>query len=366
MTFKRVKNQEWFNINVNMFSNLNEKKNLNNTSLKNKFIKIGLIITAIFFVWFIVIFNSFKTQIITERNVDIKINKWETFYSIPKKLEEKDIKINETLFKIYMRIETPDFPLYAWVFTIPAWANFKDTMNAFSNQIKTETNITILEWWNIFDIDEKLHNMGLINKSEFINFALKPKATLKKDFPFLRRAETLEWFLYPDTYNIDKNNFNVESFALIMLKNFNIKAYSKIEWYNLNNFMEMMKIASIVEKEEKNPREKSTVAGILYKRYREFWQIWADITACYAHQMTSNECRLKLSSVILDKNDYNTRQMIWLPKTPISNPSFDTIKATLNHEKTQYYYYLHDVSTWQIYYSKTLQEHNIKKDAYIR
>lgn len=362
MTLKRQENQDFFNINQNMFSNLSEKKSSNN----KKFIKIILTIIAVFFVWFMTYFNSFGNQIITEKSLNIKIEKWDTFYSIPKKLAEKNIHINETLFRLYIKINMPSFPLYAWVFTIPAWANLKDSINAFSNQIKTETNITILEWWNIFDIDERLYNLWLIEKWEFEKLALEPKITLKKDFPFLRRAETLEWFLYPDTYNIDKNNFDAESFAIVMLKNFDKKVYSKIEGYNLNNFMEMMKIASIVEKEEKNPREKPIVAGILYKRYREFWQIWADITACYAHKMTSNDCRLKLSSVILDKNEYNTRQMVWLPKTPISNPNFNTIQATINKENTDYYYYLHDVSTGIIYYSRTLQEHNIKKDIYIR
>jgi UPF0755 protein len=116
-----------------------------------------------------------------------------------------------------------------------------------------------------------------------------------------------------------------------------------------------------VEKEEKNTDEKPTVAWILKKRLNNNWQIWADITACYAYELTSQKCKMELSSHISEKNDYNTRQMTGLPKTPIWNPSFETINATLNDKKTEYWYYLHNVNTGKIYYAKTNQEHEANK-----
>jgi cell division protein YceG involved in septum cleavage len=76
------------------------------------------------------------------------------------------------------------------------------------------------------------------------------------------------------------------------------------------NILEMITFASIVEKEEKNENEKSTVAGILIKRYKENWMIGADITACYAYELTSEQCKQSLGKYISDVNEYNTRTKV--------------------------------------------------------
>jgi cell division protein YceG involved in septum cleavage len=52
-----------------------------------------------------------------------------------------------------------------------------------------------------------------------------------------------------------------------------------------------------------------------------------------------------ISEYINEKSEYNTRTMTGLPKTPISNPSFETIDATLNYKESEYWFYLHDVET---------------------
>ena len=68
------------------------------------------------------------------------------------------------------------------------------------------------------------------------------------------------------------------------------------------------------------------VAGILKKRLDENWLIGADATVCYPYKVTYKECTPDfVVSKIQDKNEYNTRTKIGLPKTPISNPSFASI-----------------------------------------
>jgi UPF0755 protein len=104
----------------------------------------------------------------------------------------------------------------------------------------------------------------------------------------------------------------------------------------------------------------------LKKRYEEWWYIWADITACYAYELTDEECGMSVSKYIAEKNDYNTRKKLWLPKTPINNPSISSINAVLNSKKTPYYFYLHDTKTGQIYYATTNDEHNRNKALYMR
>jgi len=59
-----------------------------------------------------------------------------------------------------------------------------------------------------------------------------------------------------------------------MLENFKTKVYNPLlSTLNQSQINEVMILASILEKEEKNITEKSTVAGILVKRYKENWMI---------------------------------------------------------------------------------------------
>ncbi|USN59442.1 MAG: endolytic transglycosylase MltG [Candidatus Peribacteria bacterium] len=104
---------------------------------------------------------------------------------------------------------------------------------------------------------------------------------LKKEFTFIADAETLEGFLYPDTYALDPKNITPETIARTMLKNFQTKILppptspllskegESGEGVGGGFNYETLILASIVEKEERNSNERPTVAGILKKRLNE-------------------------------------------------------------------------------------------------
>jgi UPF0755 protein len=67
--------------------------------------------------------------------------------------------------------------------------------------------------------------------------------------------------LYPDTYTVISNNFKINVFVIKQLDNFEIKVYNKLfSEYENEKIEEVINLASIVEKEEKNPAEKKAVA----------------------------------------------------------------------------------------------------------
>jgi UPF0755 protein len=285
---------------------------------------------------------------------------------------------------LYIKNNVSDFQLKAWNFKISENADINQILIDLQNPlIENEISITILEWWNIYDIDYYLTNKKLIKKWDYINYVTnKDKIKqLTKFFPFIEWLNTLEWYLYPDTYKVISNNFKINVFVIKQLENFENKVYNKLfltptpsgtplkkgrNKYNNKKIEEVINLASIVEKEEKNIAEKPIVAWILKKRLDNWWMIWADITVCYPHQLTANECKMVITKYINEKSDYNTRTMAGLPKTPIWNPSFETINATLNYKKTPYWFYLHDTKTSHIYYAETNEWHSINKARYLR
>lgn len=255
---------------------------------------------------------------------------------------------------------------------------FQELWNKYSKEVlenKRNTQVIILEGWNIFDIDTYLTQRSLIKKGEYISYVENHNKiiALSEFFSFLENQKTLEWYLYPDTYKINPVAFQINNFVILQLNTFEEKVYNKLfideitkEPLYSNSIIEsVINLASIVEREEKNKSEQKTVAWILKKRLKEYRQLWADITTCYPYRLTSNQCKLVISKYIKIKTDYNTRIILWLPPTPINNPSFTTIDNTLNSQDSEYYYYLHD-KNWQIYYWKDYEEHKVNIKKYLK
>jgi len=329
-----------------------------------RFIKIliwVLIIWGWIFFWQYESFSSQTECIDTPEKIYFTVEKWDTYGSI---LEEK---YNRPLFtKIYLNLNPPSLGLQAGKYEIQSCNNISSFIEDLQNPInETDISLTFLEWWNIFDIDEFLTGKWYISENDFISFA--ENHNLESDYVFLDGVSSLEWYLYPDTYALNPNNISPEIIARKMLDAFNTRIF---QWYLVDadneTIAEIITLASIVEKEERNPDERPTVAGILSKRLDEWWQIGADITVCYPFRLTSEECKFSVTKYLYEVNDYNTRQKFGLPAGPIWNPSESSITAVLSPTDTPYYYYLHDTLTWEIYYGETNADHERNKALYLR
>ncbi len=235
---------------------------------------------------------------------------------------------------------------------------------------KKYIRVTILEGRSIYDIDQALTKKWYSTGGEYISLATNQIIinTYQKKYPFLANPtsiNTLEGFLYPDTYHLDKNKNVVDQLIYAQLENFNTKVWKKIS--SPNQRYQTIILASILEKEERNNDNKPTVAGIFLKRLDIWMKIDADITLCYGLKTSYTDCTPSvIAKSVSDKNNiYNTRQQYWLPPTPIANPSRESIYAILNPQASNNIYYLHDMQG-NIHYGKTLEEHNENKKNYLK
>lgn len=344
-------------------------------------------------------YQDFLVQEIAIENNTLEIPKDTT----PRAYFINELGLNENYVKIYFKLNNLNPKFEAGSFSVDepiTVQNFFDKLD--KPIIEWDINFVLKEWQNIYDIDACLSNPrefnrlqngtsaclfdtqwwmfdSIIQSGDFTQYAQSQSTveTLKSDFPFLIWALSLEWFLYPDTYKINKNTYSHEILARKMLQNFDKKIMQDKEliakfWDRLaKEVANNINIASIVEREIASPAnreddEAEKVAGVLKKRYEENWQIWADATVCYPYGIPSAECT---PSFVLEKlydiTDYNTRQMTWLPKTPISNPYIGTIKSTLLSQESKYYFYLH-APDGKIYYAETNAQHESNKSRYLR
>ena len=281
--------------------------------------------------------------------------------------DKLNLGVNDLRYKLYLRFFAPkDITIQAGSFA----AATGTTLDTFlTTNLKTPVHndvwITILPGWNMWDIDSYLSSQGVSRPGEFLDTARINFSVYQKDFSFLADVDSLEGFLYPDTYRIPKLG-DADDAIRVMLREFDKKIGESYRSLDAKKAYQILILASIVEREERIDANQPIVAGILQKRYDEGIALGADATVCYGYQKTQKECTPSfVASVIRDTNPYNTRSTRGFPPTPIANFPLVTWNAALNPESSPYYYYLHD-SSGQIHYGRTNDEHNENKRKYLQ
>lgn len=251
-------------------------------------------------------------------------------------------------------------------------------------------HITVLEWRSIYDVDVSLSKKWLIQTWDYTAFVTNPQIieTYTQRYDFLAQAKkergnitSLEGYLYPDTYYIDKDKNIVDQLVYVQLewfqkkiwkpygdelKNLSTHLHTLGFEFNLSSYGALI-VASLIEKEERVDENKALIASIFFNRLNDNMQLDADISLCYGLEQWYEYCTPSLIvEHLYDKHNlYNTRAVAGLPPTPISNVTVPSIRALLDATKTPYYFYLHD-KNWQIHTGENISQHNANKSKYLR
>ncbi len=351
------------------------KKNIPKNQLPIKLLIFLLIIVSIiggiFFVFKSTIdeINSFGTLTsINQESKKIIIPSGTSFDGVHEILISEGIIPDEKIFgfskyKLYYFLNPNEiFVVQAGEYTVNPNTKVKDIFRIIGCK---EVTITIKEGLRIEEIAEVLsQKLSNFDKDKFIdlakNFSPVEELKYKEIFP-----KFLEGYLFPDTYRFcdDTNEIKIIEKMLIT---FEQKVYENIKDELIEkdkNLHKIIKIASLIEKESSHKDDESyMIAGIIYNRLAANMPLGIDATSQYGggyneKQKTWWPTGNELDRLVTEKNPYNTRLNLGLPPTPISNPGFQSVDAALNPKKSDYYYYLHD-SQGNIYYAKTLDEHN--------
>ncbi len=207
--------------------------------------------------------------------------------------------------------------------------------------------VTIPEGYNLRDICALLVEKNVVKEDAFWEVANNYDFAhyMLKDVPMVDNR--LEGYLFPDTYDFYANNekVNAEAHAVDvinkMLNNF-VNKYTKA-MRNLTEargmtIADVVKVASLVEKEAKLNSERTTIAGVIYNRLGSdnfpFLQIDASILYATGHkdQLTAEDLQID--------SPYNLHTNSGLPPTAICNPGVACMMAAIQPENHKYYYYV--------------------------
>jgi peptidoglycan lytic transglycosylase G len=150
----------------------------------------------------------------------------------------------------------------------------------------------------------------------------------------------LEGFLFPSTYFFDRKTTSAalvrEQLAAFESNWGNIDlAYAKSK--NLTPY-DVLKIASMVEREAAAPSERKLIAAVIYNRLHAHMPLGIDATIRYGLHVPGTKPLLQ--SELESDNPYNTRKFLGLPPTPIANPGLASIEAAANPAHVDYLYFV--------------------------
>ncbi|MDP2341956.1 MAG: endolytic transglycosylase MltG [Deltaproteobacteria bacterium] len=221
----------------------------------------------------------------------------------------------------------------------------------------------MIEGWRLRDTDAALADKGWIKAGDYLKATQSPG---KFKAPFPLPTTTLEGYLYPETYRvIGKPGFDVDVLVQRQIDTFVTRFYEPQKAAIASSgrsLDDIVRMASMLEREEPLPAQRPTVAGVLWKRIDKGYALGVDATSRYG--LAEWNDRKEFLKRLRDPDDpYNTRLKKGLPPTPIGAPTVASLIAALNPEDNEFFYYLHDADK-VLHPSRNGEEHEALRKKY--
>ena len=248
------------------------------------------------------------------------------------------------LFNLFCKISTADTKVSPGEYELRSTFDYRaliQNMRAGSASTVTVT-VTIPEGFKMHQIFMRLEENGVCSYNDLMEDA----ANTDFNYDFLELTEgegayRLEGFLFPDTYEF---YVGMQGSSAInkMLENFHRRIieemYYRAELIGMNMY-DVLKVASLIEKEAGSNEERTLIASVIYNRLNAGIVLGIDASVLYPY----NDHEGAPTMQMLEKDDpYNTRIHDGLPPTPICSPGLASIYAALYPETTNYYFYALD------------------------
>ena len=296
---------------------------------------------------------------------EVAVAKGDNFFTIAGKLESAGVIKSRLAFMVSTIYRGSFATLKAGQYVFEPGLNLHQILSRIEKGEAVfgsdEVVVTVPEGLTLAALAGRLNGLGF----KSVDSVVKIKAgSLADKFSWLgsvrSKHNTLEGFLFPDTYRFSKDA-TVDEIAIKMLNRFesktaDIRAAAAAAG---RDFYEVLIMASILEKEVP-PKDMPLAAGVLWQRLAIGMALQADATLVYDLGRV-----IKRSDTTELDSPYNTYKYQGLPPTPISNPGLAALSAALYPQKSNYLYYLSRYSDKVTVFSETLEEHNLAKARYL-
>lgn len=181
------------------------------------------------------------------------------------------------------------------------------------------------------------------------------------DYPFLAQAQddSLEGYLWAATYDYGNRQVTADAIIREMLDQYqqqvatldlaSAEAAIQASYGITLSDYDLLKVASIIEREALTDDDRTKIASVIYNRLRDGKALQCDATMGY---VTGGEVSAEDNKV---ESPYNTYLNQGLPPTPICTPSMASIQAAMAPASTNYYFFW--ITESEHVFSETYEQH---------
>lgn len=296
-----------------------------------------------------------------EGEVIVTIEKGASTSAIGQALEDEGVVKSAGAFTVYSRIFADSKDFQAGSYKIKRPISLKDlcTLLADGSNVMEGVKVTIPEGYVATQIATLLESKGLGSKDRYLEL-FRDGAF---DYEFLQYSKPatvkykLEGYLYPDTYYFFEDATE-EEVIWTLLDEFEVKV-----WPNLKkaateqgvSHQSILSLASIIEKEAVEDKERAKIAGVFYNRLDIKMPLQSCATIQYALNREKFATVVTIAETKMD-SPYNTYVNAGLTPGPICNPGLESILAAIAPESHDYLYFVAKGDGTHTF-SKTYEDH---------
>ena len=341
-----------------------------NISTKNRILivivlsLVTAIAAAVYVAWVLTV--PVEREVDEDVVVEFPVQQGQSLRRVTENLASVGLIRNARIVELYGRMRGQAGKVRAGTFPLRPDESARELLTAIvsGRAIDDSIRVTIPEGWRLEQIASRLDGFGIVDSDAFRETAVMQKAyrdiEVLDDLP---EGESLEGFLYPETYKFDAGS-PPEAIVRRMLETFSNKAGDLLLGEKANrrrlNTYEIVTLASIVQHESPTA-DMPKIAGVFVNRLREGMRLESDATVNYA---LGTSDRRPTFEQVLTEDSYNTYRQVGLPPGPIGNPGIDAIAATVEPADHSYFFFLHPLNGRTVL-SETYQEHLRNADRYL-
>ncbi len=333
-------------------------------AIKNAFYALIFLAIILAVLWFHFLSPADKSD--TEK-IEVIIEKGLGQRGIAKLLKEEGLIKNDLVFLFYAHISDNYDSLQAGTYGLSPSMGVKEITRAISEGkvMSNSFTITLPEGLTVKEMDSKFADKRVFERGEFEKAATmsSDEAYEKYKLEFLSglKSDTLEGFLFPDTYEFF-NEVEANSVVGDMLKNFENKTSELIEKSDSDkSLFEIVIAASLIQGEVSLEEDMRRLAGLINNRLRLGIALRLDSTLVHITGSKEHSIFYKAKE---SESPYNTYKFAGLTPGPINNPGIVAIKAMLDPEENDYFYFV-SANDGVNHFAKTLDEHNFNVHKYL-
>ncbi|MBF6626543.1 endolytic transglycosylase MltG [Tuanshanicoccus lijuaniae] len=240
-------------------------------------------------------------------------------------------------------------------------------------QEDVDTKITVIEGMQLKEIAELVAKntpitaetfMSVVNDEAFIKTLINKYPSLLKGILEVEGLRyRLEGYLFPATYDYVAGMTAQEIITkMVEAANSRYQQVRKLVDEHWLTYHQILSLASIVEREGVTTEDRKLIAAVFFNRMEAGMALQSDITVLYA--LDKHKEFVTYDDLEVD-SPYNLYKNKGITPGPVNSPSLDAIKAVLEPTWNEYYYFVADLDTGDIYYSSTLEEHEALVEKYV-